>query len=110
MFARKVAVLSLLLAPLAACSTSAQSTGIEQLSCAPDSTLTYDNFGKESIHAHCMSCHDTESPALGSLAQIRSRANQILDAAVYTNAMPEDSDMTLEERRLLGEWLACGAP
>jgi hypothetical protein len=24
--------------------------------------------------------------------------------------MPQDSSMLLEERELLGEWLACGAP
>ncbi len=101
---------ALSLSLLAACSSSAQSTGIEQLSCAPDSTLTYQNFGKNVIDTQCMSCHDTESPSLATVAQIRSHAVQIMDEAVYTNAMPEDGDMSLEERRLLGEWLACGAP
>ena len=95
---------------LVACTSGATSTGIEQLSCSPDSTLTYANFGQQVIETQCMSCHDTESPALGTLAQIRSHAGQIMDQAVYTNAMPEDGAMTIEERRLLGEWLACGAP
>jgi uncharacterized membrane protein len=101
---------ALLLFGLSACPSSATSTGIEQLSCSPDSTLTYSNFGQQVIETQCMSCHDTESPALGTLAQIRSHAPAIMDQAVYTNAMPEEGSMTLEERRLLGEWLACGAP
>lgn len=102
--------LFLTLSMIAACSSGATSTGIEQLSCSPDSTLTYDNFGGDMIAAQCMSCHDSESPKLGTLAQVRSHAQQIMEAAVYTNAMPEEGTMSLEERRLLGEWLACGAP
>jgi uncharacterized membrane protein len=93
-----------------ACSTSASSTGISELSCPPDSTLTYANFGKDVITTACMSCHDTESPRLATQAMIQSRATQILDAAVYTDAMPEDGTMTIDERKLLGEWLVCGAP
>lgn len=96
---------------LAACTSSGgTSTGIAELSCPPDSTLTYANFGQAMIDSQCMSCHDTKSPKLGTQAQIQSRAKQILDAAVYTDAMPEDGAMSLEERQLLGEWLACGAP
>lgn len=102
--------IGLSLSVFAACTSSATSTGIEQLSCAPDNTLTYDNFGKSAVDGNCMSCHDTKSPALGSVEQIRSHAAQIMEAAVYTDAMPETGDMTIEERRLLGEWLACGAP
>jgi uncharacterized membrane protein len=94
----------------AACTSGASSTGIEQLSCSPDNTLTYENFGQEMITTQCMSCHDTESPALGSLAQVRSHASQVMESAVYTDAMPEGGTLSLEERRLLGEWLACGAP
>jgi uncharacterized membrane protein len=95
---------------VSACTSSAQTTGIEQLSCAQDSTLTYENFGKQAVEGNCMSCHDTKSPALGNVEQIRSHAAQILDVAVYTDGMPQNGDMTIEERRLLGEWLACGAP
>jgi uncharacterized membrane protein len=57
-----------------------------------------------------MSCHDKERPTLGTQAQIQAHAAQILDAAVYTDAMPEDHGLMNEERRRLGEWLACGAP
>ena len=72
--------------------------------------VQYFYWFKEAIQGNCMSCHDTESPGLRSLAQIRSHAAKIMDVAVYTDAMPEDATMTIEERRLLGEWLACGAP
>ena len=102
-------VISLALA-LAACGSGASSTGIEELACSPTSTLTYENYGKAAIMSACMSCHDTESPRLGTQAAIQSRTSELLDVAVYTDAMPEDGTMTIEERRMLGEWLACGAP
>lgn len=93
-----------------ACTSGATSTGISDLSCPPESTLTYDNFGKEAVTSNCMSCHDTKSPKLDSVTNIRAHATQILEAAVYTDAMPESGTMSLEERQLLGEWLVCGAP
>jgi len=95
---------------LVACTSSASSTGISELSCPPDSTLTYANFGQDLITTECMSCHDKQSPQLGTQAQIKARASQILDMAVYTDAMPNGRDMPLAQRELLGEWLACGAP
>lgn len=98
------------LASVTACTSGGQSTGIEPLSCPTDSTLTYASYGQAVIEAKCMSCHDTEGPILGTQAQVQAHASQILDAAVYTDAMPEDGTMTIEERRQLGEWLACGAP
>jgi hypothetical protein len=30
--------------------------------------------------------------------------------AVYSTSMPENADISTDERVLLGEWLACGAP
>lgn len=98
------------LALVAACSSGGQSTGIEPLSCPTDSTLTYANFGQAMIEAKCMSCHDTEGPVLGTQAQVQAHAQAILDEAVYTDAMPEEGPMSIEERRQLGEWLVCGAP
>ena len=43
-------------------------------------------------------------------AAVKAESSQILDAAVYTDAMPGSGSMTLDERKLLGEWLVCGAP
>jgi uncharacterized membrane protein len=96
---------------LAACTSGGgTSTGISEVSCPPESTLTYANFGQDLITSECMSCHSTKSPKLGTLDLVRSRTSQILEAAVYTDAMPEGAAMSLEQRQLLGEWLACGAP
>jgi uncharacterized membrane protein len=94
----------------AGCTPGAASTGIPELSCPPDSTLTYANFGQDVITTRCMSCHDEQSPQLETQAQVKTRAGQILDLAVYTSAMPLDAEMPLDERRMLGEWLVCGAP
>ena len=61
--------------------------------------------------SNCLSCHTSkDSPTLTSQGQIKVNASRILDAAVYTTAMPQDNNMAIAEREMLGEWLACGAP
>ncbi len=103
--------LVLLVSVLSAC-TGANSTGIDPVTCPPDSTLTYLNFGEEVIADHCATsgCHDRRDPVLTTQEAIRANASSILDEAVYTDAMPENHDMPLAQRKQLGEWLACGAP
>ena len=102
---------SLVFSLVAACTSGGgTSTGIQDISCPPDSTLTYANFGQDLIQSECMSCHSSKSPRLATQAQIQARAADILGAAVYTDAMPEGNAISLEQRQLLGEWLACGAP
>ena len=91
-------------------SSSGQSTGISDLSCPPDSTLTYANFGEESISTNCLSCHNRTRPLLTTQSQVQAEASTILELAVYTDAMPRNAGMPLPERELLGEWLVCGAP
>lgn len=98
-----------LICVLGACN-SASSTGIAEVTCPTDSTLTYETFGQDFVTTHCLSCHDQENPTLTSQAAIRQSSARILDAAVYTDAMPEDHDLSISDRELLGEWLACGAP
>jgi uncharacterized membrane protein len=99
----------LLVVALAACTTT-ESTGIQTVSCPPDSTLTYANFGQSFIQNNCLSCHATKQrPQLSSQAEVQANADRILSAAVYTNAMPQDADMALTDRQTLGEWIACGA-
>jgi hypothetical protein len=100
----------ILVAGLAACTSSAESTGISEVSCPTDSTLTYDNFGAAFITSNCLSRHTTRGPVLTSQVVVRSNSGEILALAVYTTAMPEDAEMSIDERALLGEWLACGAP
>ena len=95
---------------LAACDDS---TGItaEEIACPTGSTLTYANYGQQVINDYCLSCHDTrESPRLGTQAQVQANANRIIEEAVYHSSMPEDRDMTNEQRIQLGQWLTCGAP
>src|SRR4051812_45392838 len=102
---------SILALALAACTSGAQSTGIAPVSCPTDSTLTYANFGAAFMTSNCLSCHASKnSPTLASQGQIKVNASRILDVAVYTTAMPQDNNMAVAEREMLGEWLACGAP
>lgn len=106
---RRIGILLL----FAGCGSSASSTGIDvsTLECPPGSTLTYDTYGQLAIQEHCLSCHASkESPRLGTLEEIRANKTPILREAVASTAMPEGGDMTLEDRQLFGEWLACGAP
>jgi uncharacterized membrane protein len=93
---------------LAACTGS--SSGITTVSCPTDSTLTYENFGSAFVADNCLSCHDTQRPQFTTQAEILAEKTAILDEAVYSTDMPENANMTTDERTLLGEWLACGAP
>ena len=91
---------------LVACSDS--STGIteQDIACPSDSTLTYANYGQAAISTWCLSCHSNFS----TQAKVKASANQIISEAVFSSAMPEDKDMSNDERTKLGQWLRCGAP
>jgi hypothetical protein len=85
--------------------------------CPADSQLTYASFGQQFMQNNCLSCHGAggpESPTLSSLEQIRAHRDEIDRAAASgpngTNTfMPDGASVPIEERRKLGEWLACGA-
>lgn len=93
--------------------------------CPTDSTLTYDNFGKEFFASYCLSCHSSKvsgAARLGAptdhnfdtLQGIQANIDHIDETAAAgpsaTNtAMPPSGGPTAEERKKLGEWLACGA-
>jgi uncharacterized membrane protein len=95
---------------LAGC-TSVTSTGITSASLSCDSSLTYANFGESFISTNCLSCHaSNEHPTLSTQAEVQANSSQILQEAVYTNAMPQNADLSNDERTLLGNWLTCGAP
>jgi uncharacterized membrane protein len=103
--------IALLALALAGCTSAAEPTGIADLSCPTDSSLTYANFGSTFLTDNCLECHSgKEKPNLSTQAYVQSNASKMLEEAVYTNAMPDGSAMTNDERSLLGEWLACGAP
>lgn len=102
--------------------------GVQTLAVCPTTqTLTYANFGQAFMQQYCLSCHSSSvqgaarngAPTdhnFNSLSDIRSLADHIdLHAGSGpggTNEAMPDSDPrpTLDERRKLSQWLACGAP
>lgn len=96
----------------AACSSSS-SSGIatSDVVCPTDSTLTYESFGSTFLSDNCLSCHTSKDrPALTTRAAVVANKDNIVNAAVTSTKMPADGSIAIEERQLLGEWLACGAP
>jgi uncharacterized membrane protein len=107
-----------LLVGLAAC---AAPSGLEEELCPPESELTYDSFGQLFFAAHCDRCHAADAPSrngaprsitFDSLEEIARRSDRIFarSAGDNTSMPPGPDDVTAEERELLAEWLACGAP
>lgn len=84
--------------------------------CPTNSTLTYDNFGRQFFATYCDRCHAAGTrPALNTLAQIQANSTAIDSSAAagpsaVNTTMPESGAAPTEaQRRQLGEWLACGA-
>lgn len=95
--------------------------------CPEISTVTYGTFGEQFMEKYCTRCHSSElkgADRMGApefhdfdtVSGIRSVADHIDQTAasgpaVTNTAMPPDGAIpTLEERKTLGEWIACGAP
>lgn len=95
--------------------------------CPPDSTLTYTNFGKQFMDEYCTECHASTlhgsarhgAPAfhdfdtLLGIKEVRDHIDETTAAGPtgVNRGMPEaDPKPTDEERRMLGEWIACGLP
>ena len=116
---------ALALAPLASgCDAHGEPTGS---TCPQGSTLTYANFGQQFMTNYCTDCHSSTktgsarhgAPAFhdyDTVEGVRATIDHVDEnAAAGPNAvntlMPEDDPRpTEQERRQLGEWLACGAP
>jgi uncharacterized membrane protein len=98
-----------------------------QAACPPARTTTYESFGRAFFAKYCVSCHAKTVPAsqrsgapsdhnFDALEEIRKWALHIDTVAgagpavVNTMMPPQDPVPTIEERRALAEWLACGAP
>ena len=90
--------------------------------CPDDSALTWENFGGPYVLTYCSGCHHSGLPAgmrqdapveidLESVALVREHAERVWARAADQNAtMPPAGAPGPDERALLGEWLACGAP
>lgn len=86
------------------------------------SFLDYNNFGAPFVLDWCTGCHSRTLRAgmrqgaplavnLDTLAEIRQRAHAItVRTSSETPTMPPAGGPSGEERALLAEWLACGAP
>ncbi len=97
-----------------------------QSQCPPGSALTWDSFGRKLMEDYCTRCHHSE--LVGAARQgapsfhdfdtvfgVRAVDDHIDEtsasgpAATNTSMPPDVPKPTLDERRRLGEWLACGA-
>jgi cytochrome c5 len=98
--------------------------------CPADSTLTYDTFGQSFMEQYCTGCHSSAlsgaarqgAPSdhdFDTLAGIRDVGAEHIDGLAaagpshVNTAMPpaaQSAKPSEAERRLLGEWLACGIP
>ena len=95
---------------------------LAQRECPPDSTLTWGNFGAPFMLDWCTGCHSEdllegerrEAPMdinLQRLDDVRASMDLVwAEAGDHNTAMPPVGGPSAEERRRLGEWLACGAP
>ena len=97
--------------------------------CTPDSTLTYDSFGKRFMEQYCTSCHSSElhggqarhaAPAdhnFDTLDGVMKDADHIDASTAFgpnarnTKMPPPGNRMPTQlEREQLGIWIACGMP
>jgi hypothetical protein len=115
---------------LAACDGNDDDGGHETPSgavCAEGSTLTWDNFAEDFFASYCTRCHSTTLSGAArngapndhnfdSVEMVRDEIDHTDEQAAagpdsVNTLMPISGPApTEEERRKLGEWLACGAP
>jgi hypothetical protein len=89
-----------------------------------ESDLTYDNFAKGFFSEYCNRCHSADvkgdkrmnAPAdhnfdtLEQIELLQDHIDQMAAAGKKTNTTmpPSDPKPSLEDRKKLGEWIACG--
>jgi cytochrome c5 len=95
--------------------------------CTQSSPLTYDNFGKPFMESYCTRCHATalmgdarqgaptfhDFDTLFGIKVVYDHIDETTaagPAAVNKGMPPDGAKPSDEERRQLGEWLACGMP
>lgn len=85
------------------------------------SYLRYDNFGAPFIVNWCRACHSADTPPgmrqqapddvnFDNLSEIRRWSLQIRLTSGQGGSMPPAGGPSDDERRMLVEWLGCGAP
>lgn len=80
--------------------------------CPTDNVLTWAEFGQGFMQTYCVECHSS----YGNQSRVARDKSQIDEAAgagatVTNTYMPESGKKpSLEERKLLSQWLACGVP
>lgn len=96
--------------------------------CPPGgTTLTYQNFGQSFMGTYCLRCHNSaltgnarhDAPSdinFNTVEEVRAEAKDVdkqagASATITNEEMPPDGEKpSVEDRRKLSEWLACGAP
>jgi uncharacterized membrane protein len=112
---------------LAGCGGSTGPTGSTGATCPQGSTITAQNFGNAFLNQYCNRCHSStlsgaarqQAPVgmdFDTPAGVREHLKDI-DASsasgpnrTNTEMPPNGTRPTADERKKLGEWLACGAP
>lgn len=94
----------------------------DERECPDDSILTWENFGGPYVLSYCTTCHHSGLPAdqrqlapvginLENVELVRMQADRVwLRGADQNATMPPVGALAADDRALLGEWLACGAP
>lgn len=102
--------------------TSAPLSPIPGRACPDGSPLTYQSFGAPFFESYCTGCHSSKVTGdkrqkappgvdFDTLAGIRAHAARIYArAGDGSTTMPPAGGPTADSRKLLGDWLACGAP
>ena len=94
---------------------------LEDEPCPADSELSYESFGGAFLDSYCQRCHGEASedrngaPAsitFDDLDDVHDHMDRIFARAAGDNTSmpPGPDDPPAEERAMLAEWLACGAP
>ena len=113
------------LVSLSACSGDSGptvNTPFSEARCENGTDLTWETFGEPFMRDYCTSCHGSDlfggaregAPVdanFDDLDTVREFTAGVFERSAADNTtMPPENGPSLEERALLAEWLACGAP